>query len=95
MHHSDNFAVMLITTLQVFYAFAVMFITCELSQRSNRAFVECNDMIDQIEWYLLPADIQQMLPTIMNFAQQPVNIKCFGTTACDRETFKYVSVQCL
>lgn len=56
------------------------------------AFEDCNDMIVQFEWYLLPADTQQMLPIICHFSQQPVQIKCFGSKMCDRETFKYVSM---
>lgn len=47
-------------------------------------------MINQFDWYLMPADIQRMLPIIVNFAQQPVYIVCFGSAACDRDTFKYV-----
>lgn len=92
LHHSDNLAVLLITMIQTFYAFSVMLIACELGQRINIAFDGCAEMINQFDWYLLPAKIQQMLPLIINFAQQPVIIKCLGSAACDRETFKYVSV---
>lgn len=83
---------LLIIIIQVFYAFCDMFLACELGQRINIAFDECGEMIDQFDWYLLPAKIQRILPLIINFAQQPVNIKCFGSSACDRETFKYVSI---
>lgn len=68
-----------------------MAIACELSQRINLAFDECNDMIEQFEWYLLPAEMQRMLPFIMHFAQQPIHINCFGSTAYGRGLFKYVS----
>lgn len=68
----------MITLMEIFYAFGVLFVSCEL--------------IDQFNWYRLPAEIQQMLPLIINFAQLPVDIKCFGSVACDREMFKYVSV---
>lgn len=83
--------VLLITVFETIYAFVIVFITCELGQRVNLAFVECNDMIDQFGWYRFPLKIQRMLPMIMDFSQQPVEIKCFGSTACSRETFKYVS----
>lgn len=92
LHHEDNFAVILITMVEVFYGFGVMFVACELSQRVNLAFDECNDMITQFEWYLFPAEIQRMLPLTMKYTQQSVEINCFGSTACNRETFKYVSV---
>lgn len=91
MQHGDDSAVLLITAFQIFYAFFFMFIGCELSQRVNVAFDECNDMVEQFDWYLLPSEIQRMLPFIMHFSQQPVEINCFGSWACDRATFKYVS----
>lgn len=90
LHHSDGSKVLSITIFQVIYPFAVLLITCELCQQMNFAFDECNDMIVQFEWYLFPADVQRMLPLIINFTQQPVEINCFGSTAADRETFKYV-----
>lgn len=36
-------------------------------------------------------EIQRVLPIIMNFTQQSVEIKCFGSNACDRISYKYVS----
>jgi hypothetical protein len=45
-------------------------------------------MIDQFKWYLFPSEIQRMLPLILNFAQQPIEIKCFGNMKNDRDTFK-------
>lgn len=90
-HGDDNLVVLLITFVEVIYAFGLMFLACELCQRTTLAFEECSDTINQFDWYLLPADIQRMLPMIIQFDQQPVQIKCFGTVASDRETFKFVS----
>ena len=81
------------TMLEIIYAFGVLFITCELGQRLNQAFEDCNDIINQFKWYSFPVEIQKMLPIIMNFAQQQVVFYCFGSTACIRETFKSVSIQ--
>lgn len=91
-HHSDGYTVLLTTIIQGMYTFGALFIACELCQRICLAFEDCNDMINQFEWYSFPATIQQMLPMTLNFIQQPVEIKCFGSITCDRETFKYVSV---
>lgn len=77
---------------EVFYSFGVLLIICEICQRVNFAFNECNEMTNQLQWYLFPADIQRMLPLIFNYMQQPVDIKFFGSAACDRETFKHVCV---
>lgn len=48
--------------------------------------------MDEFDWYLFPSEIQRMLPIIMMYAQQPVGIACFGSTTCNRDTFKYVSM---
>lgn len=92
LHRGDDLTMLLIIVLQIFYAFGAMFIACELGQRVNLAFNECSEMIHRFDWYLLPAEIQRLLPLIINFAQQPIDIKCFGSAACDRETTEYVSV---
>lgn len=92
LHHGDSLMAVLIIAFQVFYGFGAMFTTCELSQRINLAFDECNDIIVQFDWFLLPVKIQRMLPAIMHFAQQPVNINCFGSSACDRALFKSVGL---
>ena len=83
--------VMLITTQNVSYAFGLIFAACELSQRLNLAFDECSEMFTQFEWYLFPEEIKRIWPTLINFVQQLVELGCFGTTACNRETFKSVS----
>lgn len=64
---------LLITMLHIFYAFGLMIVACEFGQRINLAFNECMEMIDQFDWYRLPANIQRMLPLVIAFAQQPVS----------------------
>lgn len=81
---------LLITIFEVIYAFGILFIACELGQCLNLAYDECSEMVNQFDWYLFPTEIQQMLPQILNFAQQSLEIKCYGTANCDRETFKSV-----
>lgn len=78
--------------VQTFYAFGNMLVVCELCEWATIVFEECSDMVDQLDWYLLPIEGQRMLQIIICYAQRPVKLKCFGNTACDRETFKYVSV---
>lgn len=83
--------VLSMTLLEVIYAFGVMLAACELGQRVQQAFIECSDIIYQLDWYKFPTEIQRMLPIIMNFTQQPIAFECFGSTACVRETFEFVS----
>lgn len=76
---------------QVVYAFGEIFVACELSQRVNLAFNECNDTIDHLEWYRFPAKIQQILPIILIYTQQPVELTYFGSTGLNRDRFKRAS----
>lgn len=90
LHLGDNLAMLMMTIFEVVYSFGILFIACEICQRNNLAFNECNEMTEQCKWYSFPMKIQRMLPLILNFMQQPVEIKCFGGLACERETFKHV-----
>lgn len=83
---------LLIIVFEIIYAFGTLLLSCEVCQGMNIAFEECYDMIVQFEWYLFPVAIQRMLPMILNYMQQPIDIRCFGSTACDRETFKDVCI---
>lgn len=76
LRHSGNLAMLVITIVQIVYAFGTLFIACELCQRLTLAFNDCSEMIDQTNWYLLPVGIQRMLPLITSFAQPPVLKSC-------------------
>lgn len=78
----------------IFFAiltFGALLIICELSQRQNLAYKECGDMVEQLDWYRFPTEIQRIYPTILAIMQQPIEIVCFGGTTCNRESFKKVS----
>lgn len=82
---------MLITVFEVICAFGVSLTACELCQQNYQAYDDCSNMIQKFDWYVFPIEVQRMMPAILNFTQQPVEIKCLGSMACNRETFKYVS----
>lgn len=70
------------------YAFGVIFSICELGQRLTDAFDVLADTIGNFDWYLFPIEIQDILPTLLMAAQQPVVLECFGSISSIRETFK-------
>ena len=75
---------------ELLFTYMAVFILCELCERLTNRFVEINDLVDQFDWYLLPFEIQQLLPMIMANTQQPLDIVCFGSLLCNRDTFKKV-----
>lgn len=83
---------LLFTIFCIFYAFGVLLMACECGQGATTAFERCSEIVDQFAWYLFPAEIQRMLPMVLAFTQKPIDIKCFGSAACDRDLFKYVSI---
>lgn len=73
------------------YAFGSLLIACELCERAGYLFDEIDDMIGQLDWYNFPYEIRKILPFMLIMAQKPFRIECFGSIACNRETFKKVS----
>lgn len=78
------------TAFEVFYSFCVVFIACELGERLMSEFEDIDYVICQFDWYLLPAEVQKIIPTIIINAQQAVCIECFGSTNTNREAFQKV-----
>lgn len=81
-----------VTALAVFYAFGSLFLVCDLGQRLSNAYDEIDFVINQLDWYQFPDEIRQVWPIIINMVQQSVEIRCFGSVSCNRETLKKVSL---
>lgn len=75
---------------ETIYAFGIVFVVCELSERIITAFNEINDLTDQFDWYLFPIGIKKILPSIILNTQKSVTIDYFGSLSCSREGFKKV-----
>lgn len=79
----------------IFYvciAFIVVLLICEICQRGCDLFNNIDEiLVQQLNWYSLPNEVQRALPLIINVTQQITEIKCFGSISCNRDTFKKVS----
>lgn len=82
--------VLLMTIFIACYAVGVDFFACDIGQRISNAFNEINDVIGKFDWYLFPNELQKLLPIIIHFAQLPVEMKFFGSIACNRDSLKKV-----
>lgn len=87
----NNIDTLFISIFEMFCSIIVLFVTCELGDQISMEFDEINDQINEFNWYLCPLNVQKMLPAMMMNLQQPVDFKCFGSSACNRSTFKEVS----
>lgn len=93
LHHGHVMSALLNAALNGIFGIILVFISCELGQRMGDAFEEIGITIGEFDWYLFPIKIQRMLPMIIADAQQPVEVECFGSIACTRETFRKVVIE--
>lgn len=92
LHEDLTSALLIIVLLEVSFAFGYMMIICDLCQRITDAFEELSETIYQLDWYSFPNEVQQILPIVINFTQQPIEFNCFGSTPLTRELFKLVRI---
>lgn len=83
-----DFIEFLILLYELVGSFLFIFIICEFGERVSGTFNGINDALDQFDWYLLSIEAQKMLPTIINFAQQPTIFEITGDISTTREFFK-------
>lgn len=76
----------------MFWALVVSAIHCEVGERMSNIWVEIDDDINSIEWYLLSTDTRKSIITIMSFTQRPVILDGLGSISGSRELFKKVSL---
>lgn len=82
--------VLSVTIFYASYAFGLIFTTCEFGQRLSDACDGIHDQIGKFNWYWFPNNLKAVLPYIIMVSQQPVDIGCFGSITCNRDSFKKV-----
>lgn len=87
-HANTSFIVVIM--IYASYSFGLTFIACELGHREIYSFVAISNRIEELNWYLFPIDVQKMMPIIIQNAVEPIEIGCFGSITCKRDSFKKV-----
>lgn len=59
-------------------------LACEVGQRFENLFEDVNAHLYQLDWYLFPMKVQQMMPTVLINAQKPVIMGLFGIINANR-----------
>lgn len=83
-------AVLLQSILCIVGSLQMLFVACEVGQRSSNEFNGIYDSICQLEWHLYPIEVQKMFVLIMMYTQEPLEIAFFGSSTCSRDQFKKV-----
>lgn len=81
---------LVVPLFELFWAFTLVLLSCELGSRISNEFEEINERIDQLKWYLFPLEMRRLMMMIEMNSQEWVGFACFGSIPCDRETFKKV-----
>lgn len=68
----------------------LVLLVCEVGQRITDEFRGVDEAFGNVHWYLLPLELQRMLPLIIAYTQEPVIIAFFGSASCTRNQFKKV-----
>lgn len=89
-HHGNHSMDLFLLGFDVCDTFVGVFISCELSQRVSNSFSGINDLLDQLQWYRFPTEVQRILPMASIFVQESVAFECFGSFSCCRDAFKKV-----
>lgn len=73
--------------------FGTVCATCELGQRISNICGQIDNDFSQFNWYLFPIEVKRILPTVILYVQQPVEITFFGSFSANRELCKRVSIE--
>lgn len=84
--------ILIMLLCEMIWSFAFVFVLCEFGQNVSNAFIEIDDEIGQVDWYLFSMHTQKLLIILMIVTQKPVGLNVYGDIWCDREDFKKVSV---
>lgn len=83
---------LLIPAFDFFWAFVIVFASCEVCERMSDEFEQIFAIYDQFKWYRFPMKLKKMLLIVFINAQQSVHFECFGSIPSDRQTFQKVSL---
>lgn len=76
---------------QMSWSYIGIFIFCEFGERVTNEYIDVDNEINQLDWYLYPLRIQQFMIMTIAGSAQPVVIRGYGNCLCTRESFKNVS----
>lgn len=72
------------------WALNLVLVVCEFGQKMSDEYEGVENALNELDWYLLPTDIQRMLPMMFMYCQEPLIINFFGSLSVSRWQFKKV-----
>lgn len=90
--HGEIETLILFESIVIFIAaLLLVMIACEIGQRFCNAFEDVEYALSQINVYLLPREVQRLLPMVIMYSQEPFVVQFFGSLCCTRVQFQKVT----
>ena len=67
-----------------------LYLFCYFGNHVTQRFEDVADIVYQLDWYMLPLDLQSNLPIFIALAQKKVVLRGLGGTQCTFEIFKQI-----
>lgn len=77
---------------QLVGSFISILFFCEIGEKVSIIFIQINNDLDRINWYLFSNDKQKMFNIILCFCKESVVLEGFGSIRASRNVFKEVSL---
>ncbi|XP_031618108.1 odorant receptor 94a-like [Contarinia nasturtii] len=87
--HTD-WASFVISFFQLFWTFVLMFLLCYSGQEVTGAFDDLMYEVYQCEWDSFPHPLRRILPILLIFMKEPVQIIAYGGVNCSLKRFKKI-----
>lgn len=76
----------------IFSAVCWLLLFCLFGNYVTTRFEDESNAVYQLDWYLMPLDMQKNLPMFITSAQKSVYLRGFAGAQCTREVFKQVLI---
>lgn len=70
--------------------FSWIFLLCNNGEEVSSEYDTIGDAFFECAWYMFPIKLQNVMPTILIYAQEDVQMAGLGGLPCTRDTFKQV-----
>lgn len=85
--------VLLSSIMLCFGTLLLSMICCEMGEQLSDTCGGVEESLAQVRWYLFPLEIQQLFPIVIQYSQERLVIRFFGSMAVTRAQFRKVSLE--
>lgn len=76
----------------IFLIVTTLYLFCYFGGQVTQRFEDIGNVLYQLDWFLLPLDLQKILPIVIALTQKRVFVRGFANTRSTREVFIKVNI---